>query len=393
MRGNPEKCGFNITSYRNGLVSRGLLSVTQCRSKSPFTTGRESKHVPRWFCEAAWPGDFSAGDLDQAEVVTGSGARLRDDGITFVSASSTVDRLHCLELGDDLLVSNSLPCTLHVADATLVPSYPRYNRDVSSIQSGLHGYKQTLTTSAGELQFVYHDNLHWDGRSQQRRQKPNASPEFGSYAGYTGFLEESLRLVAENARATDRTTGTYDLLATISTGYDSPTVAVLAYRCGCRDTICFDRAQGGLDDHGDEIARILGYQVHTVSRNAWKQRRFPEVPAIAGGVLPSVIFVGAEEHLSGKVLLTGYHGDKIWALDNDCLGPDLVRGDCSGLGLTEYRLWTGFLHGPLPFWGARKADQIAAISKSDELSWLCLAGHDLQSADLPAAGRGSGSST
>jgi hypothetical protein len=66
-------------------------------------------------------------------------------------------------------------------------------------------------------------------------------------------------------------------------------------------------------------------------------------------------------------LLTGYHGDKIWAKNVDDLSEDLVRGDSSGLSLSEYRLWAGFIHCPLTFWGARQIRDLVRLSNSREM--------------------------
>jgi len=67
------------------------------------------------------------------------------------------------------------------------------------------------------------------------------------------------------------------------------------------------------------------------------------------------------------VLLTGFHGDRVWdrAARTDA---DFVRGDQSGLSLSEYRLWAGFLHCPLPFAGGRQAASIRTVSRSRELA-------------------------
>src|SRR5215831_12313807 len=63
----------------------------------------------QWFCEAAWCGDFSAGDFDRTERVFGSGLRIRDNVVTFVSSGSTLDRLIWAQRRDATYVSNSLP--------------------------------------------------------------------------------------------------------------------------------------------------------------------------------------------------------------------------------------------------------------------------------------------
>jgi hypothetical protein len=65
-----------------------------------------------WFCEAVWVGDYASGDLDQSDIVAGSGARIRNEELIFASAGATVDRLVSIEAKDAFYVSNSLPCIL-----------------------------------------------------------------------------------------------------------------------------------------------------------------------------------------------------------------------------------------------------------------------------------------
>ena len=67
-------------------------------------------------------------------------------------------------------------------------------------------------------------------------------------------------------------------------------------------------------------------------------------------------------------MLTGFHGDMVWDKHAKALAPDIIRSDQSGLSLTEYRLWTGFLHLPLPFVGVRQIEDIHAISHDPEMA-------------------------
>src|SRR5438874_2538696 len=76
------------------------------------------RHGPRvevrddWFCEAVWAGEFEDGDFDRTDRIFGSGARMRDDSVTFVSPGSTCDRLHWAEVDGVTWISNSLPCLM-----------------------------------------------------------------------------------------------------------------------------------------------------------------------------------------------------------------------------------------------------------------------------------------
>jgi hypothetical protein len=153
-------------------------------------------------------------------------------------------------------------------------------------------------------------------------------------------------------------------------------VAALATRSGCTDALSFDFANNGLPDSGATIATRLGLKVIPVSSAAWRRRDRIEIPIYASGQPGAVIFSGAEEFLNGRVLLTGFSGDTIWKMSSRELSPDIMRDDTSGLGLTEYRLWAGFLHCPVPFWAARRAAQIGAISNSAEMRPYVISGSD-----------------
>ena len=105
---------------------------------------------------------------------------------------------------------------------------------------------------------------------------------------------------------------------------------------------------------------------------AWISPRSPlvsrrnEIPFLAADAEgEDVCFAGAQDILPGRVLLTGFHGDKVWSPHTTALGENLVRTDLSGL--SEYRLWTGFIHCPVPFMTARQIRDIHAVSRSAEM--------------------------
>src|SRR5438552_1923631 len=91
----------------------------------------------------------------------------------------------------------------------------------------------------------------------------------------------------------------------------------------------------------------------------------PELPFLAADAKgEDVYFRGAEAHLARRVLVTGYHGDQMWSKRPRAPSADIVRGDQSGLSLSEYRLWAGFIHLPVPFLGVRQIGDVSALSRS-----------------------------
>ena len=332
--------------------------------------GRRVERATAWFCEAIWTGPYAAGDFDKTDLVFGSGGRLRADGAIFVSSGSTVDRLQTLETRDAVWVSNSLACLLASLDGRVDPTYPGYFRDFKSVIRGLRRYKRILTTSAGPVRLVYFSNLRWDGQRVHEEEKALPVRDFSAFGRYRDFLASSLCQLAENMAAPERA-HPLALLGTISSGYDSATIAALARQAGLRDVMSFEQSRSGIDDTGREIAGALGLRLSTVSRSAWQSLRTPEIPFLAADAKgEEVHYTAAEPLLAGRVLLTGFHGDELW--DRVAwplpLNADLVRSDQCGLSLTEYRLWAGFIHCPAPFMGARQFRAVNAISRSPELA-------------------------
>jgi hypothetical protein len=192
--------------------------------------------------------------------------------------------------------------------------------------------------------------------------------DFGTFDRYNAFLESSMQAIAGNAVASRRQFK-YELLSTASSGYDSSTVTVLARKAGATRVLCIDQARYDMEDSGEPLARLLGMQPVVVSRDAWTNSQLPETSFIAadahGG---DVFFKGAEHVIGGTVLLTGYHGDKMWAKSAPHLDDNIHRGDQSGLSLTEYRLSIGMLHCPVSFWGVRQIADLHRISNSPEMA-------------------------
>jgi hypothetical protein len=348
-----------------------LAWLARChRSSSSVTVyhGSSVETADEWFCEAAWAGEYQSGDFDETDVVAGTGGRVRHGRVVFVSSGSTVDRLNAIELDDDVWISNSFSCLLAATKAELDPSYSLYFRHFRTIVRGIRSYSRFLPTSRGPVQHVYFDNLVWDGRTIRVQPKPGLGRDFSSFLRFREFLESSMRLMAANLTSPLRR-NPYAMLSTASSGYDSSTATVLARQVGCDLVLCVDRDRTGDNDSGEPLAEVLGMQVVKARLRAWRETELPEVPFLAsdshGG---DVFFKSAEPVLAGKVLFTGFHGGKMWDTHPKDLSDNIVRGDQSGLSMTEYRLMAGFLHCPVPFWGVRQIRDVNAISKSPELS-------------------------
>lgn len=330
--------------------------------------GRGVETTEHWFCEAVWDGPYPEGRFDETDLVFGSGARVRDGELLFVSSGSTVDRLHVVHAGPETVVSNSLVGLASHRGLCADTGYLRYPEDFQSIVFGLDAYEKDIRLDPEPLQLVYFYNLLWTGGGLVCEEKPFPCRDFSSFSKYRAFLRDSLARLFENMGSPHRSQS-FRPLGTLSRGYDSPAVAVLAAEVGLKEAITFAESRDGVKDSGVAIGERLGIRTIVRERDSWREEPLggeaPEVPflaADAGG--EDVYFHGVAEKLEGRVLLTGFHGDRVWSPETTFLGPEIRRGDHSGLSLCEYRLWVGFVHCPVPFFAVRQIADVQAISSS-----------------------------
>ncbi|NWG74978.1 MAG: hypothetical protein HXY24_10290 [Rubrivivax sp.] len=350
-----------------------LAWLAICRAGEPTIRLRHGDRVEirdQWFCEAVWDGDFAAGDFDTTDLVFGSGGRLRDGECVFVSSGCTVDRLQYLWKDDELYVSNSLACLMACAAVEPDLTFDDYPEFFRSITRGIDDYQRSLPVRNGAsgVELVYFRNLVWNGLHVLERHKPDPVRDFTAFDLYRQFLSSALGRIASNM-ADETRRHRYEMIGALSSGYDSTTAAVLAREVGLRQVFSFLNARGGQEDHGERVAQRLGLQLTLIERQAWREQPLSEIPYFAAtGLGPDVIFSGARELIQGRVLVTGFHGDKVWGKDTKALGRNLVRGDASGLSFTEHRLMLGAIHLPVAFMGVRDIEQVHALSNSAELS-------------------------
>lgn len=346
-----------------------LAWLAICRADDSCVVVKHGSRVEvnsKWFAEAVWGGDYSAGEFDRTDLVFGSGARVRDDSIVFVPSATTVDRLHWIEQNGCTWVSNSLACVLTAVDGDVDPAYPHYFRDFETIIRGTRDYRRTIDTSAGSVQLAYYENVVWKNGQVTESLKPAARRDFSSFEAYYEFVESALCRIGDNMRSAERE-HPYQWLATASSGYDSPTVAAIARAAGLKQTLSFTRDRDHRDDSGAEIARRLGLSPITIDSGAWRGQRDSEIPFIASDSKgEDVYYAGAARVLAGRCLLTGYGGTRVWG-KGDAPPEEHQRSDQAGLSLCEFRLWAGFVHCPVTYFGDRQTRDLRAISNSDEM--------------------------
>ncbi len=321
-----------------------------------------------WFFEGAWDDDTERGRFDLTDIVAGTGARLGDDGVRFVSYGNTLNRLHYFTDRDGVLVSNSLPCLLAGAGMRLRTGYTRYQRDLFSIVRGLERYRRELPVAGGTVSLLYFENLLWDGYEARVERKPRGRRDFTTYEKYRSFLDGALARLTANAGDPCRDFR-YRPLGTLSGGYDSPAVMALARDHGCREAVYLEPTRQTADSMAPEIAAHLGLTLHRFPVHGWREQGGQPEPLYIAGVpdAEDLRFESAGDLLGNRLLITGAWGDVCWNPAHRGDPANFTRTDTQGLSLSEARLWRGFQVLSVPMLGGLQVRDIQALGRRPEM--------------------------
>lgn len=343
--------------------------VELCSTRVSVLHGPCVETSPNWCVEAVWAGDFSEGDFDLTDIVVGTGVRLRDDDVVFVSSGDTLNRLHHFTDAGTVYVSNSLSALLAVADLDLISDYD-YASAMESIQNGLVSYVREVPSTRGPIHLTYFHNLVVTGSTIAQVAKPSSAPPLTDFTTYRDYLFASARSVGKNARAPERRR-VITLLATVSSGYDSPATAVLAREAGARAAVTINQARRSpqhlfnIDDSGASVAEQLGMTCNVYSRSRKNYLFEDALWASMGNVgdINLTIFDYADELC---LMFSGFIGDVLWNKDSRQIEP-LCRKDTSGARFSECRLELGVFNCSPVFWGCQNGSQISTLSKRREM--------------------------
>ena len=170
------------------------------------------------------------------------------------------------------------------------------------------------------------------------------------------------------------------MTSTISRGYDSPAVNVLARECRIGKAYTVRRSNSVIpswvsreatNDDGTEIATRLGIPVHAFDKPT-EDVGPDEVFFLASTTAePELAFYelmkDADRSEDVTLLLTAYNGGPTWYKKPKAhlIGDQLRRGDTSGLNLAEIRLRSGVINAAVPFIYGRSNSDLHRIANSE----------------------------
>ena len=305
--------------------------LLRASDQSQVWTGKDVDVRSDAFFEGAWAGPFNEFKFYECADVFGSGAVRISDRWLVISPSHTLEALYALHgRSGDWTVSNSLGFLKNFSKFSFQNSFIELVNGFYESAWGIDHSPSRIRTSIGTLYVLRHYNalLSPEGLIIQTKPLP---PNFYDFCSYRSYLRETLCKVAANAKAQERH-ARYELLTTISTGYDSPTCSALAAEAGCKDAITVLNSQLGLSDDGTPIAEKLGLRTWPFSRpNLAGENRQVVADLFSTGMQASdIVYEPLQGRLSQKLLVTGFHGDKVWDKNSDSVHCSGGRGILAG---------------------------------------------------------------
>jgi hypothetical protein len=321
---------------------------------------------PAAFFEGSWVVPPDLGSIADSTAIFGSGIVGQSDDLVVVPPSHPLERLFLYSEAHSSrgwIISNSLAGLLQAAGLELDP-----DTDYPSIfvvaADDAHSSILEVPTNRAPVLSVRYDNFRISMAGALTIQPRPTERPFTSFADFRDRTVAALRSATANAPD-------YEMVVSISSGYDSTAVAAMAAAAGCRKAVTFRegkpvRSDPSLDDSGARAAAQLGMAVESFDRLAYLTRDdLPEAEFLATGMSgEDVVMAAMEQSLRQRMVLTGSEAFRLKGMP---YRPPLHRGDLSACSMTEFRLRTNFVHLPLLFFGASEKRSVIRITDSAEM--------------------------
>ncbi|OQW32775.1 MAG: hypothetical protein A4E19_05295 [Nitrospira sp. SG-bin1] len=328
--------------------------------------GCRVEYSDEWIFEGTWAGEFGKGDFDrEVPVIIGTGVRLRDNTVSFVCSTGSLDRLFYVNKKKELLVSNSLACLLSAAKLRLDPAFPYATTLLRYFNNHRHRPKSLPTLDGDIIQFLTYEKLVYSKETLE--EQTHAEDTFASFEEYEDYLRSRMFAIRANLQDEQRRFKVAPV-ATISRGYDSAASAAIAKPLDIRSALTISRVgKRGHDDSGEEIADKLGIPAKSVIERRSAYRDYDLVLAGLGqsGDLNMTLFDYPDDL---TLLVVGTAGDFVWqnALKKEFNDSNhfLDRHDTTSCQLAEWRLHKGVFLANIPSIGASRIDCLKQINES-----------------------------
>ncbi len=271
----------------------------------------------RCFVSGVWDGAFEKGEFDTALSFHGTGGIIKDDSVTFATPNHLQESLYSLTQDDAFVISNSLPFLLAYTNNQLNKDYYDYEYDLNSIFFGSKRCVREFKLKDATIQMHRFCNLKVSRNLSWEELPKPAKIELRTFEDYKLKITETLQRIVDNASDAKRKCQ-YNLVTTISKGYDASATSALVHDLGCDTALTFSSPEKYVHDSGVEIAKVLGYnniiegngRAYMDNTALWEAES-----ASCGDVGCLVAFNTFENIYKNSILFLGLKGDSIWGKD------------------------------------------------------------------------------
>ena len=335
------------------------------------------------FFEGVWAGDFRVFEQIVNTERFGSGIQLTKGHIKILPPTNNLEPIFIFfhKPSKTYLISNSLSlniaATREIFDLdTLEALSDVVQKNHDAANAGILEYNPiALDNKEITALVILADIIELTPSGKAKFISSPAVNKFSNFKQYRNYLSSTIAKTIANGEHPYRE-NLLTPLTTISRGYDSPAVTVLAKENGCKIAATIDVQVHETTDSGSLIGEYLGIQTQKYPHIAGSQLETLEIPfdgALTGiseefiataGHGDDVIYKTLEPILPATILFTGTYGDTEWGRDYH--EPGLKKGEYNK-SLNEFRLRVGFSHIPVPAIGAFFPASITAIANSREM--------------------------
>ncbi len=353
-------------AYRTSRALPPLAWIARVRgSIVDVSCGDSVRTSPTAFFAGSWVGEPGLDFVADSTTPFGSGMAARAGGLLIVPPGHTLEGVYRWHGREELVISNSLVGLLTAKNLALLPGSDYVSRFIQ-LADGLDRSPISLPVATGEVLFDFYENLRVESDLSVTTQPKRREKPFMSYQDYFGRIEAALASVIANAPG-------YEPIVTISSGYDSTAMAVLAARQGCRRAVTFAHARPPLTSHdtydsGARTAERLGMTIQTYDRLDYQRLSgLPEAEFLASGYTGEDVFLApVGPSMRRSVFINGGVGAAMWRVGRRPRN-DLWRIDLSGCSMTEFRLRVDFVDVPLPVFGMAQNESLQQITELEEM--------------------------
>lgn len=359
------------------------LAVIPKNSKTvKVLCGEKVERRDGFFAAGVWDGDFEKADFDCCEVFCGTGAKLTEDGICFVTPSHALERLVLADNGKEITVSNSVPFLLTYNHYDPDQRIDQYERLMCSMLDGPKKMTEHISMKGGaEIRQFIVSSIIVDSAYRVRVKHREKIKPFTDFSDYYQRMLDAVKRVARNANSLKRRNSSFGVVSTISSGYDSLTAACVAKEIGCDTVVALSGGHYDVDD-GSEAARQLGYK-NIIKRDMLEYRGMKglvDAEYLASGEMGTMLqFHVFEDLFKNNLVFFGLRGS-YWSKTVDMTDEFEMIGyfNCEAdVSLTENALRNGYVSVPLPTYGASVASSVERISNSEEMKpWMLNTNYD-----------------